>query len=242
MDRIEYRVNRNKTVFILISIFMLLIYSNTFNFSWHLDDYHSIVDNPHLHIENIAPKSIAQTFFAASDRGMYRADKIYRPVSCLTLAINWYFGKDNVFGYHIINIAIHILTAFFLFLTCLNLFSSPNLKDKYKGSEYFIALLAAFLWGANPIQTQAVTYIVQRMASMAAMFYIAGIYFYIKARLKSCSSGQSDLKTVCYYAGCGLCFLLCVGSKENGVTMPIALFFIELNFFHQSRVYIRTLF
>ena len=57
-----------------------------------------------------------------------------------------------------------------LFLTILALFESPALRGKYKGSEYFIALLSAVLWAVNPIQTQAVTYIVQRMASMAAMF------------------------------------------------------------------------
>ncbi len=71
----------------------------------------------------------------------------------------------------------------FLYLTILNLFRSPNLTGRFRGDEYFIAALAATFWAVNPIQTQAVTYIVQRMASMAAMFYIIGIFCYLRARL-----------------------------------------------------------
>ena len=103
----------------------------------------------------------------------------------LTFALNWYIGKDNVLGYHIVNNAIHLVTTFFLFLTVLNLLMSPNLKGKYQGNEYAIAFLSAILWAVNPIQTQAVTYIIQRMASLAAMFYIIGIYFYLKTRLSA---------------------------------------------------------
>ena len=79
-------------------------------------------------------------------------------------------------GYHIVNNAIHMVASFFLFLTVLNMLMSPNLKGKYQGSEYTIAFLSAILWAVNPVQTQAVTYIVQRMASLAAMFYIFSIF------------------------------------------------------------------
>ena len=151
---------------------------------------------------------------------------MYRPVACLTFALNWYFGKDNVTGYHAVNIIIHILTAFFLYLTILKLFKSPNLKDKFKGNEHFIALLTAVLWAVNPIQTQAVTYIVQRMTSLAAMFYILGIYFYINTRVT-----DSLKRRIIFIIGCILSFILAIGSKENAAMLPLALLLLEIVFF-----------
>ena len=187
-----------------------------------MDDVPNITQNPALHIKDLSPGEIVQTFFAQPNS--YK--KMYRPVACLTFAINWYLGKDNVTGYHLVNIIIHALTALTLFITILNLFKSPNLKGRYQGSEYFIALLAASLWAINPIQTQAVTYIVQRMASMAAMFYVLGVYFYIKVRLNAL-----PFQRIFLMLGCVFSFLFAIGSKENAVTLPLVLLLVEITFF-----------
>jgi tetratricopeptide (TPR) repeat protein len=187
-----------------------------------MDDVPNITRNPALHIKDLSPGAIAQTLFAKPNS----YDRLYRPVASLTFAINWYLGEDNVTGFHLVNIIIHTLTALTLFLTILILFKSPNLKGRYQGSEYFIALLAASLWAINPIQTQAVTYIVQRMAAMAAMFYVLGVYFYIKVRLNT-----SSFKRVLLVLGCIFSFLFAIGSKENAVTLPLALLLVEITFF-----------
>ena len=229
---------QNSWAFALLFFLVCVIYSNTFQASWHLDDYHNILNNPRLKIENLQLESIIQTFYASFDRGLYSKSKLYRPVVCLTLALNWYFGQDNPFGYHLVNLAVHIIAAFMLFLTILTLFESPNLRGKYQGSEYFIALLATVLWTINPIQTQAVTYIVQRMAAMAAMFYIVGIYLYIKARLDDSPSNR-----ILFYLGCCLAFVLALGSKENAVLLPISIVLVEFIFFQDlSRPQIRRTF
>ena len=201
--------------FALLFFLILLLYSNTFQASWHFDDFPNINNNPRIKISNLKPETLFQTFIASRDGGLYLGKKVYRPVACLTLALNWYVGQDNVLGYHIVNLCIHFITAFVLFLTILRLFCTPNLKGKYTGSEYFIALLAATLWAINPIQTQAVTYIVQRMASMAAMFYILGIYFYLRGRLCEIRKNR-----IWWYICCGGSYLLAIGSKENAITLP----------------------
>jgi len=139
-------------------------------------------------------------------------------------------GEDNVIGYHIVNNIIHLLTTLFLFLTVLNLFVSPNLKGKYQGNEYAIAFLTAILWAVNPFQTQAITYIVQRMASLAAMFYIIGIYFYLKTRLS-----PPGYHRFLFIAGCLLSFVFAIGSKENTVIFPIAVAIIEILFFQDLK-------
>jgi hypothetical protein len=217
---------RNLIIFLIFFIFVFGAYSNNDNASWHFDDYPNIVDNPRIHISDLKFKNLKGALFAGNDEGQYLGKRMYRPISMLTFAVNWYIGKDDVLGYHIVNNAIHLVTTFFLFLTVLNLLVSPNLKGKYQGKEYLVAFLSAILWAVNPIQTQAVTYIVQRMASLAAMFYIMGIYFYLKMRLTTPGS-----KRFFFIAGCVLSFVLALGSKENTVTFPIALVIIEILFF-----------
>ncbi len=214
---------------ILLLVFLnLTIYSNTLNASWHFDDFPTIIQNNSLHISNISFGSILNTFFAEPVSG----NRFYRPISCLTFAINWYLGKDSVTGYHIINILIHILNTLLLFFTIHTLFKTPNLKGKYQKNEYFIALLASGLWAINPIQTQAVTYIVQRMTLLASMFYILGILFYTKARI-------SDFRLNCLllFSGCFICFFLALGSKENAVILPLSLLLVEICFFQTGSAF-----
>lgn len=151
---------------------------------------------------------------------------LYRPVAMLTFAVNWFVGGAEVFGYHLVNIGIHCMNASLLFFTILNLLRTPNMKDRYQGSEHFIALLAAAFWALHPIQTQAVTYIVQRMASMAVLFYIAGIFLYVKGRTTQTLGKRSLLFGLCSFS-----FFLAMGSKQNAVTLPGALLLIEIIFF-----------
>jgi len=113
-----------------------------------------------------------------------------------------------------------------LYLTILNLFKAPNLIAKFDRSKYFIAFFTAALWAMNPIQTQAVTYIVQRMASMAAMFYILSTLFYIKFRLS-----DSSLQRILFLLASMLSFLLAIGSKENAAMLPASLLVVELTCF-----------
>jgi tetratricopeptide (TPR) repeat protein len=218
--------SRRGAALILLLIVIFLIYSNTFHSSWHFDDFPNIVLNPYLKISDLEPETLLSTFFANREDGLYPQTKMYRPLACLSLALNWYIGGNNVVGYHIVNLWLHLMSAFFLFLIILNIFKSPNLSGKYTGSEYFVALLTATLWAVNPIQTQAVTYIVQRMASMAAMFYILGIYFYIKGRLQS-----SPWKSYVFFLACLISYVCALGAKENAATLPIAIIMLEVIFF-----------
>jgi len=216
-----------KSGLVLLPLVILIIYGNTFNASWHFDDYHNIVDNPRLHLKLLNTDTLLQTFCASYDHGYYNSQKIYRPLTNLTFALNWLVGQDHVAGYHIVNLMIHIMTAIFLFLTISSLFKTPHLKDTYNGGNvYFIALLAAVLWGIHPIQTQAVTYIVQRAASMAALFYIMGLFFYLTGRLET-----HKVKSFLYFGACLLFFSLALASKQNTATFPIALLLLELTFF-----------
>lgn len=209
-------------IFILF-FFILTIYSNTFNASWHLDDYPNILKNKRIQLTELSISSLFESFQLSENSLNYR---LVRPVSFISLALNWYVGNQQVIGYHIVNISIHILTAVFLYLFLLSLLGSPRLVGCFKGKENNIALLATVLWAIHPIQTQAITYIVQRMASLAAMFYILCLFFYIRGRFQIESKPR-----LAFYAGSFLCMLLAVGSKENTITLPLSIGLIEIFFF-----------
>ena len=211
---------------VILLTLVILAYSNTFFASWHLDDITNILDNTNVHVSNMSfddwSRSIRPPFTdpANPETGHYR------PVAMLTFAINWYLGGTDVFGYHLVNIGIHCITSCLLFFTILNLLGAPNMIDRYRGNEHFIALLATALWALHPIQTQAVTYIVQRMAGLAALFYLSGIYFFVKGR-----SVQGTDKRGVFWALCLISYFLALGSKQNSVTLPAAWLLIEVIFF-----------
>ncbi len=217
------------SAFFFISICIVIIYSNTFNASWHFDDIGNIVENPKLHISDIYPDSLNKTLRASIDGGYYNSQNFYRPVAMFSFALNWYFGGKKVFGYHLVNIMIHIAAAFFLFLTIYHLLETPNIiRIRADSNRHSIALMASLIWAVHPIQIQGVTYIVQRMASMAAMFYIMAMWFYLKARL------TCNLRfRLIFYPFFLLSGVLAVGCKENAALLPLSIILLEIIFFHK---------
>jgi len=171
------------------------------------------------------PDSLAGAFMAHPDS----KGELYRPLAMLTFALNYYWGQDNVFGYHALNLLFHILTAWILFALIFNLYKSPVLKHNQRETAFFISLLATVLWALNPIQTQTVIYIVQRMAVMTTMFYLSALLCYIKARL----SDQDKTRFLYFSASC-LCFLAALGSKENAITLPLVIIVFEFIFFQNN--------
>ncbi len=212
---------KKKYIYLIFSL-IFLIYSNTFFSSWHLDDYPNIVRNSNLHLKSLDYNSLVKTFFAAPGG----SDNFYRPVACFSFAINWFFVQDRVFIYHLTNIFIHFISALFLFFSIILLFKTPNFKNIPLTSVYFTAFLSTVLWAINPVQTQAVTYIVQRMASLCAMFYIMGIFYYLKGRIS-----KKIKNRLFYFFCCFTAFFLSLGSKENSASFPVSLILVELIFF-----------
>lgn len=153
---------------------------------------------------------------------------MFRPVAYLSFALNWYFGGNNVLGYHLVNILLHVGTALLLYLTVLHLLDAPALKDQQRSTHnrHLVALLATLFWALNPIQTQTVTYIVQRMAGLATFFSLAALLCYLLGRRAGTRSTQWA-----WFLATLVCFALALGSKENSITLPAVLLLVEGIFF-----------
>lgn len=219
------KTQKNAFAILALSILIFSCYSNTFYASWQFDDA-VIFKNSNFRLRDFSFSEIKKTFHCHPQK----SSVIYRPISCLSLAINFYFGGKDVFGYHLVNISIHLAAAVFLYLLVRITLDNPQFPNSYRKEAYHIALLTGILWALSPIQTQAVTYIVQRMTSLAAMFCVMCLYFYVKGRISKHS------KRYLFFAASLIAGLFSIGSKENTSILPIMIILYEFIFFQKADV------
>jgi tetratricopeptide (TPR) repeat protein len=226
--------------FSFITITALLIYSNTFSSPFLFDSKYHIVENNELRdLTNFWPPSGS------------------RYVGFLSLAVNYRLGGLGVFGYHLVNIIIHIINGFLVWSLVVLTFRTPVMERAVVSQhlKYFIALVASIIFISHPLQTHAVTYIVQRFASLATLFYLLSLVLYIKARLVS-SVGQGlslakqgpRVKTILLGLGSLVSAVLAMKTKEISFTLPFIILLYEFMFFgsalkvHGQRIRTRLLY
>jgi tetratricopeptide (TPR) repeat protein len=218
-SKYSFRNGRNlASTFVLLFVILITIYGNSFDCAWHHDDYDNIVNNKYVKINDLSWNSIEKTLYGITTR-----DTWSRPLAYLSFAVNYYIGGMNVFGFHVVNFSIHYLAAVILFLFVYRTLQLPLLAERYGSYAYSIALLSTVLWAVHPIQVTAVTYIVQRMASMVSLFYILAMYLYLKGR-----TARTVRISATYFSLCFLSFLLSLGSKQNAAMLPVSLVLYDL--------------
>ncbi len=201
----------NNLPILTISALGIICYYNSFTVPFQFDDLPYIVKNRNIRDINDL-SAIWQSLAHPS-----------RFVAFFTFALNYHFFKYEVFGYHLTNLLIHISSGILVYALIQLLCQTPSLKGKYPLAQAkAIALLTALLFIAHPLQTQAVTYIVQRFASLATFFYLLSLWGYLIARLKSRKG---------YYAVFILAGILALFTKQIAFTLPLMIICIEVFFF-----------
>ncbi|MFC1561213.1 tetratricopeptide repeat protein, partial [Candidatus Latescibacterota bacterium] len=197
---------------ILICIIGIIIYSNSFDCSFHFDDFRNISTNKNIHdIHDI---------YAIWNSGHFK-----RFVGYYTFALNYHFHQENVFGYHFVNLLIHICSTLLVFWLVLLILSTPGLRKKpISRQKKIIALMCSLLFLTHPVQIQAVTYIYQRLASLATLFYLASLGFYMKARLTK----KKHISLISFVISV-IMALLGMFTKETVFTLPFAIILFEFS-------------
>jgi Tfp pilus assembly protein PilF len=136
-----------------------------------------------------------------------------RPILSLSLALNYALGGYKVFGYHVFNLAVHILAALTLYGIVRRTLLCERFKKRFGNYAAFLAWIIAAIWLVHPIQTESVTYIIQRAESLMGFFYLLTLYLAITAMQSHRPLLWSVLSVVC----CGLG----MGTKEVMVTAPV---------------------
>jgi Flp pilus assembly protein TadD len=238
---------------LLIAAACLLPYSNTFHVPFQFDDLYNIIQKPYV-------RDIGMFF--GSQRIEPDFAFLMRPVTYFTFAVNYRIGGAAVVGYHVVNVFIHLCNGFLVYLLVLLTFRTPYvrkfepLNSKLETRGRVIALFTALLFAVHPIQTEAVTYIVQRLASLATLCYLLSLVTYIKWRLMEQASEaganrdtplrgnlnpKSGWRSVAWYLSSLISAVVAMKTKETSFTLPLIICLYEFLFFNgpvKKRVFV----
>lgn len=199
--------------FLLILGIVVASYSSSIDGPFVFDDKLNILENEYVRMHDFNWESVKRAWHSN------------RPVSMLSFSLNFFFDQYNPRGYHYVNIVLHCITGLLLFLlssVTLRLIHRDNHNDIFK----LVPLVASGLWIVNPIHTQSVTYIVQRMNILAALFYLLTLLLYIYGRLE-----RKKKKKGVFWFFAVISGLMSIGSKEIAITLPVFIVLYEWYFF-----------
>ena len=197
----------------LIVVAVCAAYANSLHGPFVFDDTPSIVEN-----QSIRHLGSLQVLAASPDA----VTTTGRPVVNLSLAVNYAVGGLAVEGYHIANLALHILAALVLFVLVRRMLLLPALSAHHGTAATGLALSVALLWAVHPLQTETVTYVIQRAEAIVGLFYLLTLYCF----LRGATAARGG---VWYTAAVGAC-ALGMASKEVMVSAPLLAVLLDRTF------------
>lgn len=208
--------------FLFSGMLIFLLYYKTLNGPFILDDWWNIVENEKIRLTELSIPSILDVVL---DSG----GSANRPIAMLSFALNYLVHQYKLPGYHIFNICVHlingILLYYFIRLTLSFAVVDPRIREK----SIWIAMASSIVWLIHPIQTQSVSYIVQRMNSLATMFFLLSMISYIRAR-------KSEKFMPLWWTAVFLTAVLALLSKQNAATLPIFIILYEWYFYQKTQI------
>ena len=201
--------------FILLLICIVWVYYPSLSVPFYLDDEGSIINSVAIH---------ATSLDLLLQSGLER-----RFIGYLSLWANYQVGGLDPLGYHVVNILIHIINSLLVFVLVLRLirYFHPTEHAPTRYQQVLLVMAVAAIWALHPLNTQAVTYVVQRLASIVTVFYILTIICYIPLRQHPFTSEHKG-KNITYA-------VLLIGSiigglhaKQNFVAVLVFLYCWEL--------------
>jgi tetratricopeptide (TPR) repeat protein len=219
----------------------LAVYQNSFAGPFVFDDVPAIAGNPS--IRQLWP--VSGVLAPGLDGGLTVSG---RPLVNLSLAINYALGGDTVWGYHLFNLLVHVLAGLALFGIARRTWLQPRLAARFGTAAFPLGLLVAVIWLLHPLQTESVTYVVQRAESLMGLCYLMTLYGFIRSTEShskkgspSTGSGHSPPEgMVCHarrpQAGVEwlwLSFVACLlgmAAKEVMVSAPLLVFLYDRTF------------
>jgi tetratricopeptide (TPR) repeat protein len=157
---------------------------------------------------------------------LFAPPNISRPLLGLTLAINHAAGGFDVWGYHALNLTIHLLAGLALFGVVRRTLLGPRLKERFGPSSSGLALAIALIWLLHPLQTESVTYIIQRCEALMGLFYLVTLYCVVRG-------ADSEKDRLWYTTAVFACLggMLC---KQVMITAPIVVLIYDFLFLSGS--------
>jgi Flp pilus assembly protein TadD len=199
----------------IIVIAVVVAYRGTFSVPFVLDDPEAITDNYTI-------RSFSTAWMPPKDTTVSG-----RPIVNLTLAVNYALGGLDVGGYHAVNLGIHLLAALTLFGVVRRTLLNPRVPPALARDATFVAGGIALLWALHPLQTESVTYTIQRTESLMGLFYLFTLYAFIRATTDERSDAGG--RFACFALSVVAC-LLGMATKEVMVSAPLLVLLYDRTF------------
>lgn len=199
----------------LIVAVTVAVYANTFAVPFLFDDIGSIVENPRIK----SLWNVSQLLHPVPEQTVSG-----RPLLQLSFGLNFAISGLHVWSYHLLNILIHAFAALALMGVVRRTLETPAMQ-RFAPDAGLLAFVTSLIWAVHPLQTESVTYVVQRAESLAGLFYFLTLYCAIRS--------HGDRKTTWIVAST-LCCAAGMGSKEIVATVPLAVFLHDWCFRKQS--------
>ncbi|PCI59290.1 MAG: hypothetical protein COB35_11740 [Gammaproteobacteria bacterium] len=139
-----------------------------------------------------------------------------RVIGYLTLYGNYLLSSTDPFYYHVVNVFIHLLNGLVIYKLYFVICDYLRIKPQTK----FILFVLA-IWMLQPLNTQAVTYVVQRIAAMVALFSLMSLLSYLKWR---------TTKHTLWLIFAFFAFILAMLTKQNAAFLPVFIILMEISF------------
>lgn len=187
--------------FVLIAGF--LVHFSSLKNDWlNWDDDRYVLEN--RMVQDLNAENLGEIFSTDQYMG------IYHPFTLASYAIDYAFWGKDATGYHLKNLALHLLNIFLLFLLIKRL-SQKNL----------IACMCALLFAIHPMSVETVSWISARKELLYTAFLFLSLLAYLWYR----SSKKTTKKWA--YGLAFLCFLFSLLSKGTAFVLPFLLLLID---------------
>jgi hypothetical protein len=151
-----------KVIAMLLIVFAIVVaYANSFSGVFVYDDYVWIV-------ENIKIRNLLSSVTGSS-----------RPLVGLSLYLNYAAG-GKLADFHAVNMTIHIISSLLLMGAVLQTLELPSLAQRYKDRSLFLAFVVTIVWAVHPLNTESVTYVIQRSESLMGLFFLLVLYCFAR--------------------------------------------------------------
>ncbi len=137
-----------------------------------------------------------------------------RPLLKLSYALCWAVGGGTPFWFHAFNLLVHLLNVE-LVLRLYSAAVTPSARWPFRARLEPGALLAGLFFALHPIQTEAVTYVSGRSASLATIFLLLALLLY--------AHGARSGRKLYWLGLSSLAFVAAVASKETSALLPLGL-------------------
>ncbi|KAG1663003.1 Transmembrane and TPR repeat-containing protein 3 [Nymphon striatum] len=202
-----------------ISLVSIACYLNALNGDLVFDDIPVIRDNKDLK-PSTPFSNIFNNDFWGTPISSERSHKSYRPLTIISFRINYFFHELQPFGYHLLNILLHLTDRMSIRLNFENILIYKLLilffLSTYRLCSKFVhgksAFIAALLFAIHPIHTEAVSSIVGRAEMLSAIFFLLALLTFLQSYEKITHSSMDIIK-VSLLGGIAM---LC---KEQGATV-----------------------